>query len=234
MVTTRICGRLPGQGQSLLWEESCMPRRNLSDSRYTRRCANPACGREFQQKKPNQVVCGVQCRGWLIAQVRDHSGGLRVKAGLMPRICANPECRQEYQPVRENQVACSRQCFRKTEAWHQIQQRQDARPERRVRQNELRRGERNRRAALARVGMTVEEYEVKLEAQGGGCALCGAKPKEGFKADGGHMPALHQDHDHETGQNRDLLCNRCNQGLGLFSDDPELLRAAAGYIERHR
>lgn len=211
-----------------------MPRRNLDDPRYTRVCANPACGQQFQQKKPGQVVCGVQCRGWLIAQVRDHSGGLRAKAGLALRVCANPECGQEYQPVRENQVACSRACFRKTEAWHEIQQRTDARPERRARQNELRRGDRNRKTALARRGMTVEEYEEKLEAQDGACALCGALPKVGMNTAGWRMPALHQDHDHETGQNRDLLCGSCNMGLGCFKDDPELLSVAADYVRRHR
>jgi hypothetical protein len=211
-----------------------MARRDINNPRYTRVCANPKCGRQFQQKKPNQIVCGVQCRGWLIAQVRDNSGGLRAKAGLAPRVCVNPDCGREFTPVRENQVACSRQCYRKTDLWQDSQRRNDARPERQVRQNELRRGDRNRRRALAVRGMTVEQYEAKLIAQGSGCALCGAKPKEGVKVDGGRMPALHQDHDHATGQNRDLLCGSCNQGLGQFADDPELLRAAAAYIERHR
>ena len=211
-----------------------MARRNLEDPRYTRTCINPSCGREFQQKKPSQLVCGVQCRGWLVAQVRDHSGGLRAKAGLTPRVCENPECGQEYTPIRENQIACSPKCYRKTEAWRQVCQRHDAKPERRERQNELRRGERNRRTALRRVDMTIEEYETKLAEQDGRCALCGREPKNGFKVDGGRMPALHRDHDHVTGKWRDLLCNSCNQGLGLFQDNPELLRAAAAYIERHR
>ncbi len=211
-----------------------MARRNLSDPRYTRTCINPSCGREFQQKKPAQVVCGTQCRGWLVAQVRDHSGGLRAKAGLAPRICENTECGREYTPIRENQISCSPKCYRKTEAWRQVQREQDARPERKEQQNERRRQGPYRRTALRRVGMTVEEYEAKLAEQGGACALCGRKPQDGFKADGGRMPALSRDHDHKTGVWRDLLCGPCNQGLGLFQDDPALLRAAAGYIERHR
>lgn len=209
-------------------------RRNLADPKYTRVCANPACKQEFQQKKPNQVVCGVKCRGWLVAQVRSNSGGLRAKAGLEPRICANPECGLEFTPVRENQIACSRACYRKTESWQQAQREHDRVPGRRERQNELRRGGGYRRTVLARYGVTVEEFEAKLAAQGGGCALCGAAPKDGLRADGTRRPALHQDHDHVTGRNRDLLCNKCNQGLGLFNDNPALLRAAAEYIERHR
>ncbi len=53
------------------------------------------------------------------------------------------------------------------------------------------------------------------------CAICGE-------------PAQHLDHDHETGATRQLLCQRCNHGLGLFRDDPGLLHAAAFYVNGHR
>jgi recombination endonuclease VII len=73
-----------------------------------------------------------------------------------------------------------------------------------------------------RYGITAEEADVMLGEQGGLCAICGRAPAE------------HVDHDHATGRVRALLCFGCNGGLGQFKDDPAALRAAAGYVERHR
>ena len=73
-----------------------------------------------------------------------------------------------------------------------------------------------------RYGITAEEAEEMLVAQGGLCAICRT------------APAAHVDHDHDTGEVRELLCFNCNGGLGQFKDDPEVLRAAADYVERHR
>ncbi len=73
-----------------------------------------------------------------------------------------------------------------------------------------------------RYGITAEEADAMLAAQDGLCAVC-------RKA-----PAAHVDHDHDTGRVRQLLCFDCNGGLGQFKDDPEVMRAAAAYVERHR
>lgn len=88
----------------------------------------------------------------------------------------------------------------------------------------------NRRKTLERAGWTVEEYDEAHARQKGLCALCG-RPASGAPRAG---QRLHGDHDHKTGKRRDLLCGPHNVGMGLFDDDPDLLRAAADYVERHR
>lgn len=89
----------------------------------------------------------------------------------------------------------------------------------------------NLRNTLSRYGVTPDEYQLMLAAQDSKCSLCGfVPPPGGVKA----ASRLHVDHDHETGRVRSLLCNGCNRGLGYLQDSPELLRAAADYIERHR
>ena len=42
------------------------------------------------------------------------------------------------------------------------------------------------------------------------------------------------DHDHITGQNRGILCCRCNTGLGKFEDDINLLQFAINYLRRYQ
>lgn len=79
----------------------------------------------------------------------------------------------------------------------------------------------HRRKVLNVHGLSVDEYECRVAAQNGCCAICG-------KAVDGNLCV---DHCHETGGVRGLLCKPCNFGLGLFGDDPERLRRAADYLE---
>lgn len=82
--------------------------------------------------------------------------------------------------------------------------------------------------------MTLEQYYEMLEAQGGCCAICGA-------TEGGTGKKFAVDHDHACCPGtktcgkctRALLCERCNKSIGLFEDNPDLLRSAADYLERH-
>ena len=73
---------------------------------------------------------------------------------------------------------------------------------------------------MRRYGITADQFDAMVEAQGGVCALCRARKPE------------HVDHDHLTGAVRGVLCSCCNQGLGNFRDDAATLRLAADYLER--
>ena len=79
-------------------------------------------------------------------------------------------------------------------------------------------------------GITIEDYEVLLAAQGAVCAIC-KKPESKIDPRSGFPFPLAVDHDHGTGRIRGLLCMKHNRGLGLFDDDVRNLRAAIAYLE---
>jgi len=85
-------------------------------------------------------------------------------------------------------------------------------------------------------GIGVAEYERLLDLQSHGCAICGTP--DGGVHQRSPNPAkwtaqrLAVDHDHVTGEIRGLLCRKCNQGLGLFCDDPEIVARAMKYLKK--
>lgn len=72
-----------------------------------------------------------------------------------------------------------------------------------------------------RYGLTLEAAEALVVASGGLCAICRREAEPNI------------DHCHASGRVRGVLCRACNKGLGHFYDKPDLLRAAAAYLERH-
>lgn len=75
-------------------------------------------------------------------------------------------------------------------------------------------------------GISAEEYDTLLAAQGGVCAICGTDEWPGKDN------APHVDHCHSSKAVRGILCGPCNNGLGNFRDEPERLRRAAEYLEQ--
>lgn len=77
----------------------------------------------------------------------------------------------------------------------------------------------NARRRYRKWGLTSEQFIQMMEAQGGGCAICGADAK------------LVVDHCHETGQIRALLCSQCNTALGLMAEDETRIKKLADYAQ---
>lgn len=133
------------------------------------------------------------------------------------KVCnlAQKKKRYEEEPVQHvTRVKEWREANR--EHFNAYQRRNNARPERKRKQRDT--------YYRRTFGISADEFDAILEAQGGGCAICGERPTR--------VASLHLDHCHETGKVRGICCRSCNQGLGQFRDDPALLEAAARYLRQ--
>jgi hypothetical protein len=87
-----------------------------------------------------------------------------------------------------------------------------------------------KRHLMRNFGMTLSQYDEKLEKQQGLCAICRRPPKKNL---------LHVDHDRKCCSGakscgkciRDLLCPRCNVGLGMLETTG--LATFQKYLEKH-
>lgn len=70
--------------------------------------------------------------------------------------------------------------------------------------------------------LSSKELDVIALSQSYCCAIC-LKP----------TAKLLVDHNHITNKIRELLCHRCNVGLGLFLEDVNIMKAAIAYVEKH-
>ena len=68
-------------------------------------------------------------------------------------------------------------------------------------------------------GLTYEQYSAMVIAQVCRCFIC-ENP----------MRSPQVDHCHTIGNIRGLLCRRCNTGLGMFKDNPDIMGAAIRYV----
>jgi len=72
-------------------------------------------------------------------------------------------------------------------------------------------------------GLTPEQHEQMYINQNGCCAMCKTSiPYEDIKTD----------HNHKTGKVRELLCRRCNSGLG-YIEDKEFVEKARQYLKNN-
>lgn len=76
-------------------------------------------------------------------------------------------------------------------------------------------------------GITMAEFQSKLAAQGGVCAICGRPPSCQIRR-------FSMDHNHKTGQLRGILCGWCNRIIvPLMEDYRWILKPAAKYYKKY-
>ena len=75
---------------------------------------------------------------------------------------------------------------------------------------------------LRMYGITIDEYDAMLAAQGGVCAICERTPT---------TRRLHVDHDHANLLVRGLLCDACNRRVVGRFHNGDVLRRAADYLD---
>lgn len=82
-----------------------------------------------------------------------------------------------------------------------------------------------KKQAADRYGISINDYELLLEACGNRCQIC--------LKENANNRRLSVDHNHETGVIRGVLCINCNSALGLFRDSPELMELAIKYLKEN-
>jgi hypothetical protein len=79
-------------------------------------------------------------------------------------------------------------------------------------------------------GITLEQYNTMFIFQGGVCLVCGQSE---IVTRLGKIKNLAIDHNHVTGKIRGLLCQKCNQALGLLNDNPVIIKSLLKYITKN-
>jgi len=80
----------------------------------------------------------------------------------------------------------------------------------------------------SKYGISASKFAEMLLAQGGKCACCGLQ----FKMEGRASERPCVDHNHATGQVRDLLCSRCNLAAGNVLDKSARAELLAVYLKK--
>jgi hypothetical protein len=131
------------------------------------------------------------------------------------KSCSSARRKAWYATHREDEIARVKQWQQQNSEWLNAYRREhNATPQRKRAMRD--------RYYRRTFGLSADQVDEMIESQGGGCAICGRRPKR--------LASLHVDHCHEEGTVRGILCLGCNQGLGQFQHDPKLLRRAAAYM----
>lgn len=79
--------------------------------------------------------------------------------------------------------------------------------------------------------ITSEDYLKMMIEQKNKCAICEQYERQVLKS--GDIKPLAVDHNHSTGEVRQLLCHDCNAMLGYAKENANILNSAISYLEYH-
>lgn len=247
--TTRVCGECggeyvtSGQGRFLYCSQTCKDsarsKRRAARTQGGAECSTPGCTRPRDLNRPGFPVCNA-C---YVAQRRSSTGPCAAKGCTANSVTSRPVplcgahkwrldngtplAQLGDRPLRGSDPGtCSRPgcAIPAGSAWSDI-----CRPHK------------ERARTVAKYGLTLDEYDRMVEAQGGRCAVCATDHPGGTKPGQKLPPAWHIDHDHDHGCEghacpecvRALLCQNCNLALGYLQDDPSRIEALAAYARHH-
>ena len=88
----------------------------------------------------------------------------------------------------------------------------------------------NRKFRYKNYNFTVEEYDAMWDEQKGRCAFCGGSMTKWKKG----MLGPVVDHCHTTNKVRGIVHNRCNLIVGMFENNPNILKNAPAYIAKYK
>jgi hypothetical protein len=75
----------------------------------------------------------------------------------------------------------------------------------------------------ARYGISLDEKNEMVKKQNYKCAICGSDITQKACVD----------HNHETDKVRELLCDSCNTGIGMFKENIQVMQKAIDYLIKH-
>lgn len=132
---------------------------------------------------------------------------------LLTRNCKR--CDSQFITTDKRKIFCTSSCAQRFSAMKQLTRRQRS-PEyhAKFRDYDYQRN----------YGITTEDYNRMFTEQEGKCYICDTHQSK-------LKNRLSVDHCHKTNKVRKLLCQKCNQGIGLFNDNPELLKKAMEYVQ---